>query len=697
MASEAEDFIARLHDQVSPGARAATSSLAQLEAQIVAQQQAAGQLETQLGAASERMRAIAMGNDRGVVNIGQYRKAAAEVNRLKSGFESAKASAEQLGAARGVATQVTAMESARLAIEQVADAMSELRAEQQLMVSAGAGQGPQFDSISASLQQQHGKLVQAQHAYRRLGGSSVDAHAAAKGMGSLGQAVTKAASQSEALATAATAVGGPLGSAAGQAGGLASKLGMLASLGPAAIVLAIVASVVALGAALASAVVSATKFAVAMADTARTNRLANQSFEMSSRGLKGVAEMIPRVAASTGLAQSEVRSLAQSFQRTRLPAKALENALEKLGTAKVGGASGFYLAQLRGSLMATGKVAPHLAAQFSHFEQIAAKRMLSLDKQSERLKRNFRRLFSGLKIESLLKELSTLVSVFDANTEAGQALKVMFEGIFQPLIGGATGVIPIVRRAMLYVVVYALQAYIAVKRFFKSPEGQLLVAAIMAVGEALRGQGQIAAFWAPVLAMPFWLAAQAVAGLMAMWVAMGAAWGVVSAAAGAAWEQITAKGAAAIKWLTSVNLASIGINMMQGLANGIAKGGAAVLAAIKSVVGGAIKGASAMLQERSPSRVFFAKGVNTARGMELGVASRASYVKRAIVSATAPRSVVNASSSGSSYTAAPAPRASADESGGVHFHNCSFFGTSDEQVREVWHMITHEGALAAAG
>lgn len=671
MASQVEEFIARLNDQVSPGAKAATTSLSQLEAQMLSQQQAAMKMQQALGAAFDKQIAIGRGDDKGRVNVAQYRKAQAAVAGLTDQLGTAQANMEKLASARGLAAQVTQMEQAEAAITSVADAMKELEAQQQLLRAGGKGNSQEFANLGKQLTDQRGKLVQAQQAYVKLGGSARTATAAAGG------------------------VAQPMEAASEATGKMASMSRALGAAGPAGILLAVAAAAGAAAMAIARAVISATKFAIAQADMARNNALSNQALEKSFRHLKGVGDMVERVSGRMGIAQSEVRGITAGFARTRLSARALENAMQKVATAKIAGASEFFLSQLRGSLMATGKVAPHLAAQMSHFEQIAAAKMLSLDNQAKRMKLNFGRLFSDLKIEPLLKNLSKILLLFDKNTETGKQLKFLLEAMFQPLIDGAARVLPLVRTGMLLLVNAALRAYIAFKRFMLSSEGALLLEFIGQVERGLVRLRPVAEVIGGVIKEMFVVVGLAIAIVIGLIGASIAVWGILSEAAASAWQSIISNGQAAIAWIQGVDLAALGTAMMEGLANGITAAGASVAKAVKGVVNGAIESAKSTLQIKSPSRVFFNQGVNTARGMELGVMSRASAVEKAVVAATAPTAVAN-DVAPASPAGGTASRATSDGDGGIHFHNCSFVGVSKESIREWMREALHEDALAEA-
>jgi len=78
-----------------------------------------------------------------------------------------------------------------------------------------------------------------------------------------------------------------------------------------------------------------------------------------------------------------------------------------------------------------------------------------------------------------------------------------------------------------------------------------------------------------------------------------------------------------------VDLKSIGIDMMQGMVNGIKDMAGNIANAAKDAVGGAVSGAKNLLDMNSPSKVFQKIGEGTGEGMELGIKSMGDRVAKA--------------------------------------------------------------------
>jgi hypothetical protein len=115
-------------------------------------------------------------------------------------------------------------------------------------------------------------------------------------------------------------------------------------------------------------------------------------------------------------------------------------------------------------------------------------------------------------------------------------------------------------------------------------------------------------------------------------------------------------------YLSTVSLSQFGIDLITGLAQGIAGAGGAVLQAITGVVTGAIGAAKSLLGIASPSKVFAEIGGQTSEGMAGGVDEGAGQVQASFGEMVAPPAVPAAAAPG----AAAAPVAAAG--GGSTFY-----------------------------
>jgi hypothetical protein len=221
-------------------------------------------------------------------------------------------------------------------------------------------------------------------------------------------------------------------------------------------------------------------------------------------------------------------------------------------------------------------------------------------------------LFSGLNIEKLLENLSRLVDIFSENSEAGLALKSVFEQIFQPIINLAASWLPKLRSALIQVEILFLQGLIAIK-----PYGSEILVAAEAVGflAALVGGTLLVALAA--IAAPIIIATALFAGLIT-----------------------------AMYEMTNLCL-EIGDAIVNGLVGGITGGASKVVDAIKNVAQNAINAAKETLSIHSPSKVFEEIGAYTGEGMAIGVQSSVPEVQGAMKDLASPDAAA-ASAGGSS-------------------------------------------------
>lgn len=288
---------------------------------------------------------------------------------------------------------------------------------------------------------------------------------------------------------------------------------------------------------------------------------------------------------------------------------------------------------------------------------------LSLDSQSKKLKENIGKIFSvGEKpLERFLEGLSTLVALFDENTASGNAIKVVFQSLFNPLLDGITALIPKLVAGFIQFEILVLKALIAIKPFGSKIQliaeivGVVLVAAFaglaLIVGIVLAGVAAMAV-GAGVLAA---IIAGLVAGVIWLAVKLTELGSIVVGAVVGAFQTMW-------NYLSTVSLSQFGIDLITGLAQGITGAAGAVLQAITGVVTGAIGAAKSLLGIASPSKVFAEIGGNTAEGMAGGVDEGAGQVQASFGEMVAPP----AASPGTPPAAAPA--ATAPAGAGATFH-----------------------------
>jgi len=82
-------------------------------------------------------------------------------------------------------------------------------------------------------------------------------------------------------------------------------------------------------------------------------------------------------------------------------------------------------------------------------------------------------------------------------------------------------------------------------------------------------------------------------------------------------------------FFSGINLYNIGVNIIQGLINGVKSMAQSVVSSVKSVVNDAIEGAKNLLGIKSPSRVFMEIGEYTGEGFQIGMTSMISDIQKA--------------------------------------------------------------------
>lgn len=167
-----------------------------------------------------------------------------------------------------------------------------------------------------------------------------------------------------------------------------------------------------------------------------------------------------------------------------------------------------------------------------------------------------------------------------------------------------------------------------------------LVAAIGPVAGILGGIATIAGVLAPLLATvggafaaitaPVWLVIGAIAAAIAIGILLWKNWDTIKEWCGKLWSWIKEKWDAikdaivnavsrAIDWVKSIDLFQIGKNMIQGLINGVVNMATAIWNAIVNTVKGAIDGAKKFLGISSPSKLMMDVGINTGKGLIIGI------------------------------------------------------------------------------
>lgn len=456
-------------------------------------------------------------------------------------------------------------------------------------MNAEAASLDKLKTAAVKASEAHGKISKAHDQTKKAVEALKKAQEAAKPSGDM-----------SAAGNAMKKLGGPMGQVADLAEGLVFDMKDLAgSIGVAGAAAAgAVLVFAALAAALIGGVVALGVWAVKTADAARSSRLLSDGIAQSVEGGGELEDSIRELSKRVPQTRDELRNMAADLAKTGLKGDELTKALEK---------SAEEAARL--------KWGPDFKKQ-----------TLSLNKLATRFGDNLSDLFGRLDIGQLLEGLGKLVDLFDAGSVTGKAMRVVFESLFQPLIDGATNLIPKIIAGFIQMQIWILKALIMIKPYGSEilivvkALGLLAAVVVGAVVVALAiGVGIAVAFWTIMITL----------GKAVMWVS----------------EQIVGFGKTIIDYLSGLSLSDIGTNLVMGLVNGIMGAGPAVLGALGGIVGGAIDSAKKLLGIASPSKVFTEIGMQTAAGMAGGVEGGAGGVQSSLESMVAPPDAAPATAS----------------------------------------------------
>jgi hypothetical protein len=460
---------------------------------------------------------------------------------------------------------------------------------------------------------------------------SLESSKAAAKQAELADAAARGTGKANEAAEAFGALGGPLGRVGQMAFGASDAMGKLknsmGAAGPyiavAIAAAAVAAGVLAVAAAAVKATISIAKWAVGLADAARSNRLLSDGIAGSVKGGRELDAAVASVGKQVPIAAEELRGMAADLAKTGLKGDQLATALES--------------AAIKASRLKWG---PDFAKQ-----------MLSLDSQAARLKANFSSLFAGLKIDKLLEGLSSLVDLFDETSITGKVIKDLFEELFQPLIDGFTGLLPKARTAFIQLEIMVLKALIAIK-----PYGSKIMLVAKAFGVLALLVGGVVTLATVAFGVSLAMVAAAIGVVLGVIGAMVIATGLLIKMfvdlANTVVNSLVAGFQTVSNFLEGFSLSQVGTDMVSGLAAGIANAGPAVLNAMKGVVTGAVSSAKKLLGIASPSKVFAEIGGYTGEGMAQGVEGSTDTVQGAMETMVAPP--IDAAGGGDAAPAAPA-------------------------------------------
>jgi hypothetical protein len=524
------------------------------------------------------------------------------------------------------ASAAGALQSLRSSIQADTDELRGMQNAMRAMRADAGASAAEIGALNAKIIAKRAAIAGATREYVRLGGSfqriKADAPAASAALGEMDPNVRSLLGPLGELTEKAKAASAVLG------GGLA--VGAIAAVAALAIVTA----------AMAAAVGMLAGYAVSCADAARSQALLLEAQTGSARAGAALGASIDRVAGSVAISGDRVSKLAADLRAAGVSGDAFEGALRaaSVTASTMGDTSAAAFVKAAGAASKTaGAVAALSASVQTKLGGIAARQMLALTVQFERARVNVGKIFAGVDIEPFLAGLASVLSLLDASTASGQALRRMATTMLQPVINTATAAAPIVRDFFRGMVIGALLMAVAVLRVRNAisdafggaslPIDTMRVALYAGVAVAVV---LVAALTSLVVVMA--IVAVAIA-LFALPFVIGFA--IIVAAIAlvvAAFTAIVSAVSSAYDYVASIDFGGVGSAMMQGLVDGITAGAGAVMSALRSLAEDMKTTITSALRIGSPSKVFAEFGAHTSGGFAEGVTSGAPRVQSAIES-----------------------------------------------------------------
>jgi hypothetical protein len=278
-------------------------------------------------------------------------------------------------------------------------------------------------------------------------------------------------------AGALNGLGGPLGkvgalaiNAADDFGDMSKTLGssgataLIAASGIASVGLAIVA----VTALVIAGTLALAAWGVSLADTRRSAGLSQAAVEALDPSIAALSDTFAAVTAETGQTTPQLNALTKALKAAKVSAEDMPEALRAAALAEAAlgqGGSAEFVENIKKGKVAVSALSAEVNSKLGG---IVKKQMLGLTAQGQHFHDVVGQLFGGLNIEPVLTGLQKLVALFDQNTAAGSAIKLIFESIFQPLINNADKAATVIEAFVLGFLIGLTKLYIAVKPAIKA-------------------------------------------------------------------------------------------------------------------------------------------------------------------------------------------------------------------------------------
>lgn len=644
-------------DADSSGTDQLATSLERLQSKLKADQKAVGELQA-------AMKNLGQGAS---VNIEQFKALQAQLASKKAsvaatqgefiGLGGTLANAnKQAAAARSVQAKAREQKAAQAAEEQAA-----FKRMQDAAVKAQEIAQSQVSKLQEKAKEAAVKMVEKQRV--EVGARQKAAHDAAvkaqEKASTEAAKLTKKTSQEAAggindLVGAVGGAGGPFGGLAGRAQQLASSLGSAGLAGAAILAAAAIAVIVS------AAVVglfALASFALGAADAARSAGLLREAATGSAAAGERLGGVVARLSGQIATPRAELEELALQLARTGLSGNALETSFRAIAVASavMGSQAGSALqsiverARMSKRFFATAldfkgtgvslqdvgaavakrlgisvqaataaiqngqvKLADGLAALDDAVQKklggIAAKQMLAFPVQIAKAKEALTAMFAGVRIEGFLVALHAVLGLLDESSVTGQALKLVFETLLNPLFDAVASNAPLIKGFFQGLVIGALMFAISVlkvKNALSETFGGKTKSDILTLENAiLAGKVAFVIIGGAVAALTILLGILAVAvALVALpFVLAGLAMYAVFSgiAEGVGW--LIDLGSQAYDAIAGFDFAEAGKNLVRGFANSIASGAGIVATAAKALAQSALNAIVSTLIIHSPSQ-----------------------------------------------------------------------------------------------
>lgn len=399
-------------------------------------------------------------------------------------------------------------------------------------------------------------------------------------------------------------------------------MGAIAAIGVAALA-ALAVGLLAVGAAALGGIAALAKFGAETSNIRREQELTLEAIAGTDAEGRILSETFDDISRSTAVGSERLLDITRDLKKAGLEGDDLSTALRAIAEQEsaLGDTSG--TSDLVKALKDGTKTAGDLADEMDQkYGGVVSKKILGLDQQFAQFKRNIASIFGGLDLEEFLEGLSKLVALFDTSTASGQALKTIFESLFQPLFSSSGDVFTFIERGFLQLEIVALKFGIMVKEALKDgtsgldlkplkelydltkdPAWTMFGIALDTIGIGLRGMALFGLMVVGFIVDTINLSSR----MLQFFKDLGA--GVVE---------------------TQKAFMTLGSDIVQGLIEGITGGAPKVIQSITSMASAAVDAAKAVLKSHSPSEVFYDIGESAPAGMAGGIDDGAPDVAAAV-------------------------------------------------------------------